>query len=91
MGKLVITLKIMPEGPESDLADIRRHADVLIEEFAGHPSDKQEIEPVGFGIKALKLIFLADEAKGGTENLEKSIAKVHGVNSVEVVGLDRTF
>jgi elongation factor 1-beta len=91
MGKIIITLKIMPESPEVNLNQLKADADREIKDFCGHPSDKHEIEPVAFGLKALKLIFIADENLGGTENLEKSIARIAGVNSVEVIGLDRAL
>ena len=91
MGKVVITIKIMPESPDVDLKHLQVHIDAAIKDYCGHPSDKQEIEPVAFGLKALKLMFIADENLGGTEPLEKEIAKIAGVNSVDVVGLDRTF
>lgn len=91
MGKVIITLRIMPESPAVDLMAVKEDADRAIQDYCGHGSDKHEIVPVAFGLKALKLIFISDENLGGTENLEKDIAKVAGVNSVEVVGLDRTF
>jgi elongation factor 1-beta len=91
MGKVIITLQIMPESPTVDLMKLKECVDLEITDYCGHGSDKHEIQPVAFGIKALRLIFIADENLGGTENLEKAISKLAGVNSVEVVGLDRTF
>ena len=71
------------------MGKIREEADKLIAEFAGAPSQKQEEEPVAFGLKALKLVFIVDEDKGGTDNLEKELCTIPGVNSVDVIGLDR--
>ena len=49
---------------------------------------KVEQEPIAFGLKALKITFVADESKGSTEALEQDIKTISGVNSVEVVDLD---
>ena len=42
-------------------------------------------------LNALKIIFVSDEAKGGTEELEKDIETIDGVNSVEVIDVRRAL
>ena len=41
---------------------------------------KTEQEPIAFGLKALKIIFVMDEAKGSTDELESKIKEIEGVN-----------
>jgi len=36
-------------------------------------------------------MFVMDEAKGSTDDLEKKISEIDGVNSVEVVDVRRTI
>ena len=55
MAQVVITLKIMPESPETDLKKIEIKATEAITAFGGHVG-KVEIEPVAFGLKAVKLL-----------------------------------
>jgi len=42
-------------------------------------------------LKALKLIFVSDEERGSTEELENKIAKLENVNSVEVTDVRRAI
>lgn len=89
MAKAVITLKIMPESPEIELEKIKDKILGKIKDFAGDTDNKVEEEPIAFGLKALKIIFVMDEALGSTESLEKIITDIEGVNSVDVVDVRR--
>lgn len=90
MAQVIITLKIMPESPEADLAKIEKQATEKIASFGGEVG-KAEITPVAFGLKALNLFFVMDESKGATDLLEKQIEAVEGVNSVEVTDVRRAI
>ena len=91
MAKAIVTLKIMPESPDIDLDMVSTQAHEKIKGFAGEGETKKEIEPVAFGLKALKITFVMDEAKGSTEPLEKEIEGLEGVNSVEVIDVRRAI
>ena len=91
MAKAIITLKIMPVSPDIDLEKVQVAALEKIKTFAGEGETKKEIEPIAFGLKALKIIFVMDEAKGSTEPLEKEIQEIQGVNSVEVIDVRRAI
>jgi elongation factor 1-beta len=91
MANAIITLKIMPESPEEDLDFIEAEAKKRIAVFAGEGETKTEIEPIAFGLKAVKIIFVADEKKGGTDLLEAEISTIKGVNSVELVDVRRAI
>ena len=90
MATVIITLKIMPESPETDLVLIQNKATPLIQK-TGAQLAKTEHEPVAFGLKALKLILIADEEKGSTDALEAEIKKIDGVQSVDVVDVRRAI
>ena len=89
MADVIITLKIMPESPEIDLDAISSKAEELINKYG--EVGKKEIEPIAFGLKALNLIFVMDENKGSTEELENQISELEGVNSVEVTDVRRAL
>ena len=90
MAQVVITLKIMPSNVDIDLSKLEEQAKEMISEFGGEVGKKEE-EPVAFGLKALKLIFVMDESIGSTESLEEQISKVEGVQSVEVSDVRRAI
>lgn len=89
MAQVVVTLKIMPESPETDLKEIEEKAKILIQNFTGEDQIKTEIEPIAFGLRALKLTFVMDESIGSTEELENEIKEIKEVSSVEVVDVRR--
>ncbi len=91
MANVIVTLKIMPESPDTDLSLIESESKKMIEAFAGKGDMKAEQEPVAFGLKALKIMFILDENKGTTDKLEAEIAAVAGVNSVEVTDVRRAI
>ena len=90
MADVVITLKIMPVSPEVDLDNLEKTAKEKISAFGGEVG-KVQIEPVAFGLKALNLLFVMDEAKGATDSLEEDIDSLEDVASVEVTDVRRTI
>ncbi len=91
MANVVVTLKIMPESLDVDLKDIEYKVIKEIKNFVGETETKIEIEPVAFGLKSLKIIFVMNENKGSTEKLENKISSLKGVNSVEVTDVRRAI
>ena len=90
MANVVITLKVMPEGVDTNLEDLKKAVNSKIKKFSGGDS-RIEIEPVAFGLKALKFTFVSDEKKGGTDELENQIINIEGVNSVNVIDVRRAL
>jgi len=97
MASVIVTLKVMPAGPDKDLEKIKEDSKELIFEFTGDkPEEGKEIikieeEPIGFGLKALKIIFVYDESKGATDDLEEKIGALEDVASVEAVDVRRAL
>ena len=91
MADVVITLTIMPDSPDINLKQVESLALEKIKSFSGMDNYKVEIEPVAFGLKAVKILFVMDEAKGTTDALEEDIEKIEGVNSVEVTDVRRAI
>ncbi|MFH1212040.1 MAG: elongation factor 1-beta [Candidatus Woesearchaeota archaeon] len=89
MAKVVISLRIMPESPEINLETLKPDILQEIENFAGKGETRTEIVPIAFGLNAMQIIFVMEEAKGSTEPLEEEITKIKGVNSVEVTDVRR--
>jgi len=91
MASIIITIRVMPESPDVDLNELENKVMKEIKKFTGETETKNEIEPVAFGLKALKITFVMDENKGSTEKLENNISKIKGVNSVEVIDVRRAI
>jgi translation elongation factor aEF-1 beta len=80
MGSVVAILRVMPESPEVDLENLKK---ALKEKVPGI-KDIQE-EPIGFGLKALKLAVIVNDAGGETDALEGKLGAVPGVERAEII------
>lgn len=89
-ARVVITMTINPEGPDVDLAQLETAAKQEITAFGGDVG-RVEQEPIGFGVKAVKIIFIMDEDKGSPDDLELKLAKLPGVASARVTDARRTI
>jgi len=85
MGEVAVILRVMPESPDVDLAKLEREIREKVKVLA------VEKEPIAFGLNALKVATVVEDAEGGTEPLEQAISSIPGVASVEVIGLSRIF
>ncbi len=91
MAKVIVTLKIMPEDPEVNLDEVKQKAEEIIKSWEGS-LNRTEIEPVGFGLKALILVFAVDEKKGSPDPIADDIVKkAPGVRSAEVTMVSRAL
>ena len=87
MAKMFITLKIMPDDQDTDLNSIKNEVIKIITDFGG--SFKEDsLEPVAFGLKALKIMYLIDESKG-VDELCELLSAVNGIGNVEAVDMRR--
>ncbi|OYT43609.1 MAG: elongation factor 1-beta [Candidatus Aenigmarchaeota archaeon ex4484_56] len=78
MGEVAAVYKIMLDMEKKE------HIKDILKEIGAR--EIQE-EPIGFGITALKVIFILEDSSGNTEELEKKINKIEGINSVQVEGV----
>lgn len=90
MARVIVTIEIMPESPDTNLETLQKQAEPKITAFGGGVG-KVVIEPVAFGLKVLKLFFIMDENKGSTEPLEKEISQIPGIASVTVTDVRRAL
>ena len=91
MAKVIVTLRIMPESSDINLDELSKECIEEIDKFTNGTEIKQEIEPVAFGLKAIKIIFVMDENLGSTEDLENNISNLNGVSSVQVIDVRRAI
>ena len=89
MAQVVVTLKIMPQSPDVDLAELEGQAKKKIVDFCSSQEFKTQIQPIAFGLKALIIYFVMEEKIGTTDRLEQAISQLEGVESVEVPDVRR--
>ncbi len=83
MGEVAVTVRLMPESAEVDLDKL----EAMIKERAKVHSISRE--PIAFGLEALRVVAVVEDAAGGTEPLERELAGLPGVGNVQVIGLTR--
>jgi elongation factor 1-beta len=88
MAKVLVLLKILPEDINIDLEDLKERIKKALPE--GYEVKGYDIEPIAFGLKALRLyVTIPEETEGGTEPLERIVSSVEGVSQVEVEAVHR--
>ncbi len=78
MGKVATIFKIMPVSVKTDLVKLKDEIKNKL-----NPQDIKE-EPIAFGLKAIKVMVITDDASGGTEEIEKSLKSIKGVKEIQV-------
>ena len=89
MANAIATVKIMPDSPDVDMDKIQQEASKKVKDFTGSDDIKAQIEPIAFGLKALKLTFVLDEQLGSPDSLQDDIQGLEGVSSFEVTDVRR--
>lgn len=87
MGEVLATIRVMPEDPEIDLEQMKQDIQASIPE--GAEFHKIEEEPIAFGLVALDVMVIVDDAEGGTEQIEENLAKINGVSNITVTDIGR--
>ena len=88
MAKVIVTLKVNLESPETNIEKVKAKVTEMITSFDGDVG-KVEVEEVAFGLKAIKFFFILDESRGSTESLENDIEDLEEVSSVEITDVRR--
>jgi elongation factor 1-beta len=84
-----ITMKVMPESVDVDFGAIKKKSEAIVRATYGEVREiKFEEEPIAFGLKALKIIFIVEETLGSDIMIEK-LSPLEGVASVECIGFQR--
>ena len=87
MARVVMTMKIMPDGVEIDLDNLLEQIKSVVPE--GTDIGAVETQPIAFGLKAIRMNLVRDESLGGTDDIEAAISAVEGVAQVEVEMVSR--
>lgn len=83
MAEVAVTLRVMPESAEVDLNQLEARVRERVKVYSVSK------EPIAFGLSALKIVAVIEDAAGGTEPLENEILGIPGVGNVQVTGITR--
>jgi elongation factor 1-beta len=80
MGSVAVILRVMPESPEVNIEELKK---ALKEKLPG--IQDMQIEPIGFGLKVIKLAAVINDCGGETDAIEKSLNDIDGVERAEII------
>lgn len=85
MGDVALIIRVMPESPDVDLEALKSRIKASVSGL----HDVRE-EPIGFGLKALKIAVVVSDAAGESDAVEAKINTLEGVERAEIVELTLT-
>jgi len=85
MSKVLVKLKVFPEGIEVDLEKLKLKIEQILN------PEKIEIEEVAFGLKCLVISKIIDDEGGILEEIENKLRAIEGVSNIETVYIGRTI
>ena len=88
MATAGIQFKIMPEGVDTDLEKLKTDIKTAVETFESGVFNEAKEEPIAFGLKAL-IVTIALSEDEESEAVEKALAEIEGVSSVELIDYRR--
>ena len=79
MGEVSLTMKVMPEGKDVDLDEMKEEINSQLDP---HEIDEEE---VAFGLKALKVVKVIPEEEGDPDEVEEELSNIDNVKNVKVI------
>jgi len=86
MGKVIITLRVLPESPDVDINYILEEVKKEISRIGGSYL-QHSIKPFAFGINSIEIKFTYPDKEFKEEELIEKINSIQGVSSAEVINV----
>jgi elongation factor 1-beta len=83
MGSVAVLFRLMPHGVETDMQAMGNGVRTAIP--ATVKVRGMQVKDIAFGLKALLVSVVMDDTGGVLDSVEHALAKVPGVESVEVM------
>jgi len=90
MAKVIVTMEIMPDSPDTDLEAIKAKAKQKIEEKEGIINSIEE-KPIAFGLKAVIFRFAVDEKHGSPDPIAEWLETQEGITSAQITMVSRAL
>ncbi len=88
MATAGIQFKIMPEGADTNLEELKESLKKATESFESGVFNEAKEEPIAFGLKAL-IVTIALSEDEESDAVEKAFSETEGVSSVELIDYRR--
>ena len=85
MADVIVGFKVMPATVEEDLDKIEKEIKEKIK------PQKMSREDIAFGLVAIHIVKLVEDAEGTLDAVEKQLRAIKGVGEVEVTGMTRSL
>lgn len=89
-GLNILTIRLMPDSPSTDLAKVKEDVAALVKTIDGGIFHSSKEEPIAFGLKALIIVVAIPESQS-PDDLETGLGKIEHIQSVEVTDVRRAF
>jgi len=86
MGKVIITLRIMPEDLDVDIDSILDKVKEEISKIGGNYL-QHYTKPLAFGINAIEVKFTYPDKEFKEEEFIERVSSIKGVSSVEIINV----
>jgi elongation factor 1-beta len=85
MADVILTLKVMPRDTDVDLGQLEMKIKQTVR------ADRVVQEPIAFGLVALNVTTIIQDAAGEVDAVEEKIRSIEGVGEVEITEVTRTL
>ena len=85
MADVIVGFKVMPASVEEDLDKIEKEIREKVK------PQKMSREDIAFGLVAIHIVKLVEDAEGTLDAVEKQLRAIRGVGEVEVTGMTRSL
>jgi elongation factor 1-beta len=85
MAQVILTFKVMPAEADTNLDNIESEIRSKLN------PEKMSRQPIAFGLNAVMVTKLVEDAEGETEKVEGALRQIQGVGEVECVEVTRTI
>ncbi len=83
MGQVAVLFRLMPQGVETDLQKIGERIPSVLP--SGVTIRGMQLKYIAYGLKSLLVAAVMNDTGGVLESTEEALAKIPGVESVEVM------
>ncbi len=88
MAKAIITFKLMPESPDTDLEAIKLEAEGIARDEGAIGQMQVKVEPIAFGLKAVMILAMYEVEGSDFDAIAEKMSKIEGVQNAEVAKMD---
>jgi elongation factor 1-beta len=88
MAKAVITFKLMPKSPETDLEPIKNRAREIAQENGAIGEMQVKEQPIAFGLKAVLVLAMYEVEGSDFDGIATKMGEIENVQSSEIAKMD---